>query len=168
MTGIGLGSLFRVWEQIFLLPAANSDHCASLLPMWSLLLFCWWSSMCLSVGGGLHSFRLMISSPISLILCSRAFFSSSYLFFMWWMWDVQSCNTCSISSFNRTVFLSYSSTSTDSFPFLSSSLLTVSCSSALAQSFCLLFACVWGCSKQWCSCEMWLLKSSYLRPSPWW
>jgi hypothetical protein len=34
MTGIGLDSLCRVWERIFLLPAATSDHCVTVLSLW--------------------------------------------------------------------------------------------------------------------------------------
>jgi len=91
---------------------------ASLLPVWSLPVFCWWSSASFSAGGGLPSFKLMISSYS----------------FMRWMWDVRSRNKCSFSSFNITIILMYSSNNSDNIPFFSFSLLTVSCSTALAQS----------------------------------
>ena len=55
---------------------------AFLLPVWSVLSLCWWFSVCLSVRGGLLSFRLIISSLMSLIFRSRTRFSSSFLFFI--------------------------------------------------------------------------------------
>ena len=122
-TGVGYGKLFIVPQQtgaccrrggkFLFLPKSRSlgrwhwfADCwqlllppASLLPVWSLLLFCGWSSVSLSVDGGLRSFRLMISSlvwatgscflyhssssRISLIFSIWRRFSSSYLSFIW-------------------------------------------------------------------------------------
>jgi len=95
---------------------------ASLLPAWSLPLFCWWSSVSFSVGGVLPSFSLVISSVRFLILQSWARFSSSYSF-MRWMWDVRSRNKCCFFSFNITIILKYSSNNSESIAFLSFCLL---------------------------------------------
>ena len=81
----------------------------SLLPVWSLVLFCWWSSMSLSVVGGLDSFRLMISSLVSLILRSRALFSISSSLLMNWISLRCRSFICCIVAFSFCMWRSFSS-----------------------------------------------------------
>ena len=58
---------------------------ASLLSVWTLLLFSGWSAVSFSVGGGLRSFRLIISWRKDLILRSSELFSICSLVWMYWI-----------------------------------------------------------------------------------
>ena len=81
---------------------------ASLLSVWTLLLFSGWSAVSFSVGGGLRSFRLIISWCIDLILSSREPFSICSFVWMYWISFLCCTFISSIVSFSFRIWRSLS------------------------------------------------------------